>query len=87
MSVKPITFRFNGRINCEEAQSLSFYAWDYTKGDLKKMRHDFELPRMDFNNLNIDLNVHSLGGIDSLGAKTISKYKISGKQSYQYEIR
>lgn len=74
----------DGAVHITGLQSLNFHAWDYTENDLEKTRHDFELPRQDFINVNIDLNVHGLGGNDSWGAKTMPQYTISGKKPYQY---
>ncbi|MFD0750009.1 glycoside hydrolase family 2 TIM barrel-domain containing protein [Mucilaginibacter calamicampi] len=71
-------------IKVEGLQPLCFHAWNYTEDDLEKVRHSFELPERDFINLNIDLNVHGLGGNDSWGAKTMSKYTIDGKKPYHY---
>lgn len=65
-------------------QSLCFHAWNYTEEELEKAKHGFELPQRDFINLNIDLNVHGVGGNDSWGAKTMEKYTIDGNKPYQY---
>jgi len=73
-----------GAIKVEGLQPLNFHAWNYTEEDLEKAKHGFELPDRDFINLNIDLNVHGLGGIDSWGAKTMAKYTIDGKRPYHY---
>jgi beta-galactosidase len=43
-----------------------------------------ELPERDFINLNIDLNIHGVGGDDGWGARTMDKYTIDGNKPYQY---
>ncbi len=65
-------------------QPLCFRAWPYTEDDLEAARHDYELPKRDFINLNIDLNIHGVGGDDSWGAKTMDKYTIPGNKPYKY---
>lgn len=43
-----------------------------------------QLPARDFINLNIDLNIHGVGGDDTWGAKTMAKYTNSANRSYEY---
>jgi len=50
-------------------QLLCFRAWPYAEEDLKPARHDYELPTHDFINLNVDLNIHGVGGDDSWWCK------------------
>ncbi len=65
-------------------QPLCFRAWPYTEDDLEKANHPFDLPQRDFINLNIDLNIHGVGGNDSWGARTLDKYCIDGNKNYSY---
>lgn len=65
-------------------QPLNFRAWPYTEDDLENTRHDYQLPTRDFINLNIDLNIHGVGGDDTWGAKTMEKYTNPGNKSYHY---
>ncbi len=65
-------------------QPLCFHAWPYTEDDLEKAKHPFDLPKRDFINLNIDLNIHGVGGNDTWGAKTMEQYTIPGNKSYSY---
>ncbi len=65
-------------------QPLCFHAWPYTEDDLEKAKHPFDLPKRDFINLNIDLNIHGVGGNDTWGAKTMEKYTISGNKPYSF---
>ena len=71
-------------ITIEGLQPLCFRAWPYTEDDLEKANHPFDLPTRDFINLNIDLNIHGVGGDDSWGAPTMEKYTNSGIQPYSY---
>jgi len=71
-------------INIEGLQPLCFRAWPYNEDDLEKANHPFDLPRRDFINLNIDLNIHGVGGDDSWGAPTMEKYTIPGNKPYSY---
>jgi beta-galactosidase len=65
-------------------QPLCFRAWPYTEEDLEASKHNYELPIRDFINLNIDLNIHGVGGDDTWGAKTMEKYTNPGNRPYQY---
>jgi beta-galactosidase len=65
-------------------QPLCFRAWPYTEDDLETALHDFQLPHRDFINLNIDLNIHGVGGDDTWGATTMEKYTNPGNKSYSY---
>ncbi|MDD4970346.1 MAG: glycoside hydrolase family 2 TIM barrel-domain containing protein [Paludibacter sp.] len=65
-------------------QPLNFRAWPYTEDDLENTRHDYQLPKRDFINLNIDLNIHGVGGDDTWGSKTMEKYNNSGNIPYRY---
>ncbi len=74
----------NGAVKVTGLQPLCFRAWPYTEEDLEPARHDYELPKRDFINLNIDLNIHGVGGDDTWGAKTMEKYTHPGNKSYKY---
>ena len=65
-------------------QPLCFRAWPYTEDDLEKARRPSDLPRREFINLNIDLNIHGVGGDDSWGAPTMEKYTNPGNIPYHY---
>ncbi len=71
-------------INVTGLQPLCFHAWSYTEDDLEKAKHPFDLPKRDFINLNMDLNIHGVGGNDTWGAKTMDKYTIDGNKPYSY---
>jgi hypothetical protein len=59
-------------------QPLNFRAWPYTEDDLENIGHDYQLPKRDFTNLNIDLNIHEVGGDDTWGSKTMENTPIQG---------
>jgi beta-galactosidase len=65
-------------------QPLCFRAWPYAEEDLENTKHVYQLPKRDFINLNIDLNIHGVGGDDTWGAKTMEKYTNPGNKPYQY---
>jgi len=67
-------------------QPLNFRAWPYTEDDLENTRHDYQLPKRDFINLNIDLNIHGVGGDDTWGAKTMEKYTNAGNKPYHLDF-
>jgi len=74
----------NNRIKITGLQPLNFRAWPYTEEDLENTKHDYQLPNRDFINLNIDLNIHGVGGDDAWGAKTLAKYTNPGNKPYHY---
>jgi len=71
-------------VNVTGLEPLCFRAWPYNEDDLEKANHPFDLPTRDFINLNIDLNIHGVGGDDSWGAPTMEKYTNAGNKPYTY---
>ena len=65
-------------------QPLCIRAWDYGEEDLEAAKHPSEIQRGRFVNLNIDLNVHGVGGIDTWGQRTLPQYTIDGNKPYHY---
>ena len=76
----------NGRqtLRIDGLQPLCIRAWDYGEEDLEPARHPQEIRRGRFVNLNIDLNVHGVGGIDTWGQRTLPQYTIDGNKPYNY---
>jgi len=64
-------------------QPLCFNVWDYAEDDLN-VAHPYEVKHHDFINVNIDLNVHGLGGTDTWGKKTLPEYTLPGDKTYNY---
>ena len=67
-------------------QPLCIRAWDYGEEDLEKATHPHEIQRGRFVNLNIDLNVHGVGGVDTWGQRTLPQYTIDGNNPYHYSF-
>ena len=65
-------------------QPLCIRAWDYGEEDLVRAAHPHEIKRGQFVNLNIDLNIHGVGGIDTWGQRTLPQYTIDGNKPYSY---
>ena len=65
-------------------QPLCIRAWDYGEKNLEGARHPHDIKRGRFVNLNIDLNIHGVGGIDTWGRRTLPQYTIDGNKSYHY---
>ena len=68
----------------EGCQPLCIRAWDYGEEDLEQAKHPHEINRGRFVNLNIDLNIHGVGGVDTWGQRTLSQYTIDGNKPYHY---
>ena len=71
-------------IRIDGLQPLCIRAWDYGEEDLEKATHPHEIQRGRFVNLNIDLNVHGVGGIDTWGSRTLPQYTIDGNKPHHY---
>ena len=78
----------NGRktLQVKGCQPLCIRAWDYGEEDLEGAAHPHEIQRGRFVNLNIDLNVHGVGGVDTWGQRTLPQYTIDGNKSYHYSF-
>ena len=63
---------------------LNFATWPYTMQDLEQATHDYELPRRDTITVNIDHQLHGVGGDNSWGARTHPQYTLPGDQPYEY---
>ena len=76
----------NGKksIRIDGCQPLCIRAWDYGEEDLEPAQHPHEIQRGRFVNLNIDLNIHGVGGIDTWGQRTLPQYTIDGNKPYHY---
>ena len=76
----------NGKktLRIDGSQPLCIRAWDYGEEDLEPAKHPHEIHRGRFVNLNIDLNVHGVGGIDTWGQRTLPQYTIDGNQPHNY---
>ena len=65
-------------------RSLCIRVWDYGEEDLKGVRHPSDVQRGRFVNLNIDENIHGVGGADTWGKRTLPQYTLDGNQSRHY---
>ena len=72
-------------ISISGEQPLCIRAWEYGEEDLT-VRHPNELPRHRFVNLNIDLNIHGVGGADTWGKRTLPQYTLPGTSTYHYSF-
>ena len=72
-------------LRIEGCQPLCIRAWDYGEEDID-VAHPYELQRGRFVNLNIDLNIHGVGGADTWGKRTLPPYTIDGNQPHHYSF-
>ena len=75
-----------GDIRIDGCGPLCIRAWDYGEEDLAGKRHPNEISRGRFINLNIDQNVHGVGGADTWGKHTLPQYTIDGNQPQNYSF-
>jgi beta-galactosidase len=73
-------------LRIEGCDPLCIRAWDYGEEDLEGVRHPNDINRGRFVNLNIDLNIHGVGGADTWGKRTLSQYTIDGNQPHHYSF-
>ena len=69
-----------------EGQPLCIRAWDYGEEDLEGVKHPNEIVRGRFVNLNIDLDIHGVGGADTWGKRTLPEYTIDGCKPHEYSF-
>jgi beta-galactosidase len=65
---------------------LCIRAWDYGEEDLEDVRHPSDITRGRFVNLNIDFNIHGVGGADTWGKRTLPQYTLPADQPYHYSF-
>ena len=63
-------------------QPLCIRAWDYGEEDLEKAAHPHEIQRGKFVNLNIDENIHGVGGVDTWGQRTLPQYTLNANKPH-----
>ena len=73
-------------IKIEGDKPLNIRAWDYGEEDLEDVRHKHEMKRGNFVNINIDGEIHGVGGINSFGAWTLDKYTVKCNQPHSYSF-
>ena len=75
-----------GKLRIDGCQPLCIRAWDYGEEDLETAKHPNEIRRGRFVNLNIDLNIHGVGGTDTWGKRTLPQYTIDGNKPHHYSF-
>ena len=68
------------------ADGICFRAWPYSEADIESTAHDYQLPRRDYVNLNIDADIHGVGGNDAWGARTLDKYTLDAGKTRRLEF-
>jgi beta-galactosidase len=76
----------SSKLRIEGLQPLCIRAWDYGEEDLEGAHHPNEIQRGHFVNLNIDLNIHGVGGADTWGKRTLPQYTIDGNLPHHYSF-
>ena len=76
----------NRTLHISGDQPLCIRAWDYGEEDLVDARHQIDITRGRFVNLNIDLDIHGVGGADTWGKRTLPEYTIDGTKPHSYSF-
>ena len=71
-------------LHIQGCQPLCIRAWDYGEECLPTARHPQDIVRGQFVNLNIDLSIHGVGGIDTWGQRTLPAYTIDASKPHRY---
>ena len=74
------------RIRIDGFQPLCIRAWDYGEEDLIGVRHPNDIQRGRFVNLNIDADIHGVGGADTWGKRTLPQYTIDSNKPHHYSF-
>ena len=69
-------------MNIVGCQPLNIRVWDYTEDDLN-VAHPSELQHKDMVNVNIDADIHGVGGVDTWGTPTLDKYTIDASKPHK----
>ena len=85
-SFGPELSRTGKALRIEGLQPLCIRAWDYGEEDLEKAKHPYEIQRGRFVNLNIDADIHGVGGADTWGKQTLPQYTIDAQQPHHYSF-
>lgn len=65
---------------------INFAVWPFTMADLEAATHSYQLPRRDALTVNIDHQLHGVGGDNSWGALTHPQYTLPGDKPYEYSF-
>ena len=71
-------------LRIDGCQPLCIRTWDYGEENLEGTDHPYQLQRGNYINVNIDLNIHGVGGADTWGKRTLPQYTIDGNQRQSY---
>ncbi len=68
-------------------RGVSFRIWQYSEDDIERAAHHYMLPVADVFTLNIDSEIHGVGGADAWGARTLEKYSVDGNVPHHLHFR
>ncbi|MCQ2059830.1 MAG: DUF4981 domain-containing protein [Bacteroidaceae bacterium] len=81
-----LTSADNHSLIVEGMQPLCFRAWPYTEQQLEEAGHPYQIGHCGYVNLNVDLNIHGVGGNDGWGSRTAAEYTLPGNSGYSYSF-
>jgi beta-galactosidase len=65
---------------------MNVSAWPYSMEDLEAATHDYQLPRREFNTINLDGFLTGVGGDNSWGAPVHDEYRFAKKGTYLFRF-
>ena len=79
-------FSLGGLIKVSSDIPFNFRAWPYEESSLETCGHPYEIQKSDRITVNVDENIHGVGGNDAWGARTEPQYTIDGNQPKHFSI-
>lgn len=73
----------NTKIRIQGLQPMCVSAWNYDENDLCVL-HPYQINRGNFINVNLNLNIHGVGGTDTWGKRTLNQYTINPNKIYHF---
>ena len=73
-------------ITISSTAKFNFRAWNYTETELETKAHAYEMNDCGMITLNIDKEIHGVGGNDAWGARTLDRYTIDGNKPITFSI-
>ena len=79
-------FSLGNAIKVSSATPFNFRAWPYEESCLETCGHPFEIQESDRITVNVDADIHGVGGNDAWGAKTEPQYTLDGNVPRHFSI-
>ena len=79
-------FSLGNAIKVSSATPFNFRAWPYEESCLETCQHPYEVKPAGYITVNVDANIHGVGGNDAWGARTEPQYTLDGNVPRHFSI-